>query len=295
MPAILPYELPNGSELLDLNLSGHLDAGDFWWGANSNWRVIAATGLFTMALRTSDIANNGANGSSWGSDWVDVKAVTMTLRSSPQETGLSYMQTVNQARSALTRSSGTSVRTVWWDGLGLMMNARVRASDPQLQTGQTHVDVVLQFTAADGMLYGATQKSVTLGVAGMAYGFDIPMPMPFNINTNIQNGQGICENDGTESAFPTITLYGPAPNPRIINESTGQYIKVPLTLNAGQYVTIDTLNCLIMLNGTSQIVEDPATSWWSLAPNSQTVVQYDSDAFNASASATIAWRDTYAT
>lgn len=294
MPIYLPQ---NASQtLLDMNLAGHLDDAGFAWGQGTNWRVQTATGLFTMALRTNDIQRGAADGSSWGNDYLDVKACLMTIRANPKESGLSYMTLVNEARTGLTRTKGTTGRNIWWDGLGLMMIGRVRASDIQLQTGQTYIDVALQFTAADGLLYEATLNSATMSALGGSNGgFNVSMNVPLNFSLSATPSSVVCYNNGTENAYPTITLNGPAVNPAITNLTTGQTIKVPISLIAGQYVNIttgpDTPTILFM--GSSIVIEDPTTSWWTLPPG-ESIIQYSSDSYDASASAQIQWRGTSA-
>lgn len=282
------------SGLLDLDLRGHLDDQGFAWGSGTPWRVVDFKGLFAMALRTNDIPNSGADGSSWGTDWLDVKSCQMTLRADPLSSGLSYMTLVNQARQGLTRTQGLGSRYVWWDGLGLMMLGRVRASEPQVQPGQTHVDVAVQFTAADGLLYGSQLKTVSIGLqGGTPHGMNFPVNMPMNFAFSLAALTAAVDNAGTENAYPLIRLNGPAINPRITNLTTGETISVTFPLGAGDYLEIDPKGYTIMFNGVSPLVEDPSTVWWNLPPG-ESQIQFDADSYDATASAVIEWRDTTA-
>lgn len=299
MPIVLPpssYTPPTQEVTSDVDLSGYMDgpAGRFYWGAGTYWRVTAHTGLFTMALRTGDQAISGFNGSAFGRDFLDEKTVQMTLTGTVVDSGLSIMTMVNQARQAFYRSDGDTARDVYWSGLGYMQIARVRAADFQFQPGQQHIVIPVQFTSADGYLYGINPQNIYLSTPmNFSGGGAIPAGIPYKIVEGGDASNGAATNNGTEYAYPTIVITGKAVNPYIQNLSTGGVIKFDGTLGITDYITIDTYSETITLNGISSRVEDPATQWWNLPPLSTSTLRFGADSFDVNATCSVQWRDTY--
>lgn len=56
----------------------------------------------------------------------------------------------------------------------------------------------------------------------------------------IQRDERVMDNDGDSPAPLFIEFHGPAVNPRIINNTTGEFFKVNQTLNEGEVMEIDT-------------------------------------------------------
>lgn len=280
--------------LSDVDLSGYLDGpGGFSWGAGSYWRVTAHTGIFTMALRTGDQAISGFNGSAFGRDYLDEKSVLMTLTGTIVDSGISLMTMVNSARAAFYRSDGDTARSVYWSGLGYMQIARIRAADFQFQPGQQHIVIPVQITSADGYLYGINPKAITLTTPqNFSGGGHIPAAIPYAIVAGGDASNANAVNDGTEFAYPTITIFGAAVNPYVQNLSTGGSIKFNGTLSDTDYITIDTYSETIVLNGIASRVEDPSTQWWNLPPGTS-ILRFGADSYDNNANCTIEWRDTY--
>jgi Phage tail protein len=68
--------------------------------------------------------------------------------------------------------------------------------------------------------------------------FSFPFEGEFQMG--IQRDQRIIVNDGDSPAPVYIEFYGPATNPIITNNTTGEYIKVNQTLGENEYLRIDT-------------------------------------------------------
>lgn len=65
-------------------------------------------------------------------------------------------------------------------------------------------------------------------------------PFEGEFEMGLQRDERIIVNDGDAPAPLHIEFYGPAVNPVITNETTGEFIKVNRTLNEGEFMRIDT-------------------------------------------------------
>ena len=105
---------------------------------------------------------------------------------------------------------------------------------------------------------------------------------------------------GTARARPTITIAGPAENPRIENHTTGTYIEMDYNIALGETVIIDTL-ALTVENGSGvnllpYTTGDLATFGLEPAPQAPDRVNSLSCSFSGatlSSAATLTWRNRY--
>lgn len=97
-------------------------------------------------------------------------------------------------------------------------------------------------------------------------------------------------NQGTVTAYPTITLTGPVISPVITNATTGQTIQLSLTLLTGDTLVIDTRERTITQGGSTNKIGSLATgsTFWGLAPG-ENLITYSANQYDTS-TATIYFR-----
>lgn len=135
--------------------------------------------------------------------------------------------------------------------------------------------MAVQLRAPDPIWYDPAGASVALlgGSSTGASGFGIPMAVPW-----VQATQTLIDRTftiaypGTWAEYPIITVYGPATNVTITNETTGDVLDFPsLVLTAGQYVQVDLrygYKTVVDQAGASQIAKlssDSDLATWRLA------------------------------
>lgn len=108
------------------------------------------------------------------------------------------------------------------------------------------------------------------------------------------DGQGIpiATNNGTETVYPIITITGATTNPVIGNLTTGESIKVPLSLTEDDVFEIDMNDETLKLNGSNMNNTIVDAAWWGLLPGLNQL-QYTSNSDNDTASVVMTWRDRY--
>lgn len=111
------------------------------------------------------------------------------------------------------------------------------------------------------------------------------------------SGRLTAVNDGASPAYPVLRIDGPVANPSIEQVSTGGSITIDATIQAGEYLVIDTRTRAVLLMGTS-----PRRSWvrggsqWPLLMPGSNTIAYRGSALpgapGQSSLLTVTWRDT---
>jgi hypothetical protein len=102
----------------------------------------------------------------------------------------------------------------------------------------------------------------------------------------------IAQNNGTTVVYPTIYIYGAAQNPVITNRTTGEQIKVNVTLGASDVIEINTELKSTMLNGGNiNALVEPGSVYFGLVPGNNDI-SYSSD---TNGYINIVWYDKYRT
>lgn len=157
--------------------------------------------------------------------------------------------------------------------------------------GATGAQFNTEFEAAFPFLVSQAQNSQNINLSTGGGGKVPPdtMPMPLagdsgGVATIINNGNGIF--------YPTIRFTGPVTNPQIKNETTGKYIRLTLTLVAGQYVDIDFKRKTVTDNFGTNKYSTKTGDWWFLQPGNN-VLRFTADTYDPSSLVTINYRDSY--
>jgi hypothetical protein len=187
--------------------------------------------------------------------------------------------------------------------------AWVRRSGKATETYPTLTDVTwtIGLVAPDPRKYATVQRSLplTLLPSGGGGGMVTPFTVPFTLHSSPPPGGGYAFNGGSFLSPPVVVLTGPASGPTITNASTGQTVSwSSLTLNTGDVFAIDFLNRQGYINPTTVSTSpgfpsvggtywpsDLTSSWWQLAPGSNTL-QYGGS-IGSGSTATAYWHDSY--
>lgn len=103
------------------------------------------------------------------------------------------------------------------------------------------------------------------------------------------------DNTGDVDCPVTIVFYGPADNPKIINNTTGQYIRLVKTVAAGEAVQVTTEfgNKTVTIDGVNAMQYlDLSSTFFQLQPGTNQL-EFIEDGTNSGSSATIAYRLQY--
>jgi hypothetical protein len=204
-------------------------------------------------------------------------AVAMDLTLTP---GVATLIGLRDALRAFCHPASRPFLVVEEDG----RQRRIRLRADQLAaplTDPLHQRVQVSWRAPDGVMESlaeqiGTSGAVTAGEGGRSY----PRSYPLSYAASSPVGAVTVTNDGTVPVRPVLRLYGPATDPRVENQSTGErLIFTGLTLLAGDWLEIDCCEKTARLNGlVSQSrlsrLDFPNSTYLRLLPGMNTVRYY---------------------
>jgi hypothetical protein len=137
--------------------------------------------------------------------------------------------------------------------------------------GPLAFDYTIVVTAPDPLKYGdATFSSVGLRSTAAGTGLVYPLAYPRNYGTPAGQTPGSLglSNVGTAAYWPRLRIDGPAPNPVVTLNETGDWIRYNGTLAAGQWLDIDLQNRRVLLNGSVSVRQNLTVSgsWLAVPP-----------------------------
>lgn len=149
----------------------------------------------------------------------------------------------------------------------------------------------LQLEAMDYILESQTISTVNSFLpqsGGVVYA--VTYPIHFGASSG---GSVTAANLGNAPAFPVVAIYGPMINPVIVNDATGESVRLNLTLVAGDVVSIAMKQRIIVqgmaTNKMGNLVQ--GSKFWSVLPGNN-ALRLSADAYD-SGHATFSWRNSY--
>jgi hypothetical protein len=248
-------------------------------GAGTPYLIMGVTGLGQPDVRSSDLDKSTEDGSYYGVDTYQARTIGITL--SIKGTSAVDALAKVKALSAAWQLNGATVQPLVVQlpgGVPLTSNGRPRRYDDgdlaKLKTGL--VEVTLEYYAADPILYsGANSAQATF--AAVLPGRTYPATFPRSYGGG-SSGTVTVANSGDYAVKPLVSIYGPATNPFVSNDTTGKRVTLSIVLASTDRLDIDMAAKTVMLNGTasrrSSVVGIP--QWWSITPGSNTL-RYGAD------------------
>lgn len=186
----------------------------------------------------------------------------------------------------------------WSPSEGVPVRVRFRQQQPtRITERRPKAFLVAGVCESSGIeAQGLTVETVTPG--DEPAGEFLMFPTAFPLGGNGAAPTGVIANTlGRSTAWPTVRVHGPCTNPTITNATTGQKIALECTLNAGEFLELDTRpgRRSVLLNGTANrysAVDFPNTSWWGLVPG-QNEIRLGLASFGAGCRMDVEWRDTW--
>lgn len=140
------------------------------------------------------------------------------------------------------------------------------------------VSLTSEWVSPEGAIYDGTIATATATLTNPTSG------LTFNATPNFVFGSSTggtitLNNTGNYQTPPYFTITGPCMNPAIVNNTTGQKLKLNMALGASDTVGIDMQAGSVVLNGTANRnnMVDPASSFFYLPPGSTSLTFTSTD------------------
>lgn len=261
------------------------DADDVEWWVSTEEGWSSSPGL------RSDIADlPGADGGNDAASLYSARQITLS--------GTAIATTVAAAAAARLAFASTLEAnrggTLSCTENGLTLSALVRLTGPVRLSpaGANAFEFQLQLTAPDPRKYApAVEQSVGLPLAAAGLVFPVAFPANFGATSG---GSIALTNVGTVKSWPVLRIAGPVVNPRITNPVTGDSLRLAMSLDAGQYVDIDTAARTVLLMGSAsrRALVSVVGEWLPVAPGA-CALAFAADTYDAGALLTVAARSAW--
>lgn len=138
-------------------------------------------------------------------------------------------------------------------------------------------DAYLEFACGDPLIYDHDLQSEAITIAGGS-----------------SSQSETITNFGTFGSKPTLSITGPATNPRIANAGDGnKSIKLDVVLSGTDTVVIDTYRKTVKLNGIDRFdLVRADNQWWEVLPGAQSVT-YNRTGSTGSSTCTVSFRNAW--
>jgi Phage tail protein len=110
------------------------------------------------------------------------------------------------------------------------------------------INIASEWACPDGLLYDVTVATGTCGLPNPVAGFVFPAVFPAVFGSST-GGSFSLTNAGSYPANPLFVISGPCTRPTIYNLTTGQQIRLNITLGVGDTLMIDVQSGVVTLNG----------------------------------------------
>ncbi len=153
----------------------------------------------------------------------------------------------------------------------------------------------LPLVAPDPRKYDVAEQNAPVGLldtSGM--GFSWPLTFPINFGSAGTGGDVNVTNTGNADTWPVLILTGPALNPVVRNNTTGERLTFSIDLPAGSFLEVDAAERTVLLDGTAnrRTALSSGSSWPRIAPGPNTF-QFRASTYSALASLVVRFRSAW--
>jgi hypothetical protein len=228
--------------------------------------VTGVSGMDTAPQRTTTDEHQGQDGTYIDSSYMSMRTIVVTANlytdpSDPDELldRLRFDYNSDVVRPFYQLTPGRPVRYVMASGGGCQYDI-----DTNRRIGMTPIQLTV--LAGDPYIYDYPAQQ---GQISLATPSDLGIPFDIAFNTGFggsldTEGFGVF-NNGTHTAYPTFTLYGPLVNP-VIRNGNGQTMSFSITLGPTDFLEVDCHYKTVKLNGTASRRSTLAGLYWHSVP-----------------------------
>jgi hypothetical protein len=276
---------------------GNIQWGDLTFGPGTPYTVTQVVGLDDLpAIRAEDVERPGQHGDYSGPDYTGPRVIQLGLGirgDSPDD-----LRGLTLALRAATQPQQQPAALTFVDqGVLVWAKVRKRSLPYDAEYLWSIGDAALELYCADPHLYGLVEQSASTTTYSPSAGRTYPLTYPRSYGSAGTSGRLTAVNGGAAPAYPVLRIDGPVASPAIEQVTTGGILQLDATLQAGEYLLIDTSSRAVLLMGSS-----PRRSWvragsvWPLLQPGPNEIAYRGSALSGGSGQesllTVTWRDT---
>jgi hypothetical protein len=272
--------------------------GFVFGGGNSAFQILNVDGLDALpAIRNQDDNRGYQDGMFTGRDFLSGRSIIMQIQVLTGSYGSLQAALQDFYANIIPQQQGTGVLQFQIPGRSLQrVDARVRRRSAPINPDYTYGKALvnIEFFCPSPLYFDDTLKSTDL------YNGTTIQGRTYNRVYNLVYGSGsqgnnLITNNGYATAYPLITITGPANVPTVQDITTGQFLKINYNLVISDTLVIDTNLRTVTINGVNRrALLDNSSSWFNAPPGTSFYT------FTATAGSTgtgtscvVTWRNAY--
>lgn len=258
--------------------------------------VTQVSGLDSAPIRVNTDEHQGMDGTYIDSRFMSSRTIVITgdlyTDINDPETILNQLKTdygaSNQVKPFYFQIPGQSMKFVNCQGGGIKYD-----HDTNRSIGKT-AGVQLTLLVGDPYIYDYPGQLASIAIPTTGAGIGMSFNMAFNMGFGgaITGNAATVQNNGTHTAYPVITLFGPLVNPVLVDSYNGITMPFSISLSAGDTLVIDCRNKSVVLNNVvSRRSALAGLRWFSVPAGASDSVSFYAD--SGAGSATVSLYNTY--
>lgn len=276
---------------------GRLQWGDLVMGPGTGYHVQAISGIDDLPdVRNSDVAKSDAHGDYTGPDYVGPRVVQLSLNLIADDPDTLRQMILDLRRATQPGRQPDDLQLLDW---GVSVSGKVRKRSVPYDAEQLWRtgSAAIEWYCADPYIYGLTQQSAATTAYSPSAGRTYPRTYPVSYGAAGSSGTITATNDGDSPAYPVLRLDGPVATPSIEQPDTGALLILDATINAGDFILIDTRTRAVLFDGTTPRRDfvRAGSTWPLLLPGDNQITYRGSALAGAPGQTsllTVTWRDT---
>lgn len=276
---------------------GTVQWGDLLMGPGTGYSISSLSGVDDMPeVRNSDVAKSDAHGDYTGPDYTGPRTVQLGLTLLADSPDRLREMTLALRRATQPGTMPADLQFLDW-GISVAAKVRRRAIPYDAENLWSSGTAALEFYCADPYLYGLDEQSESTTAYSPSAGRTYPRTYPLSYGSAGASGQINARNEGDAPAYPLLRLDGPVANPSVEQPGIGALLVLDTTLQAGDYLVIDTRSRAVLFQGST-----PRRSWvragstWPILQPGDNQLVYRGSALpgapGQTSLLTVTWRDT---
>jgi hypothetical protein len=276
---------------------GRIQWGDLLMGPGTGYSISSIDGIDDLPeVRNQDVAKSDAHGDYTGPDYTGPRTVQLGLTLIADTPDQLRQMILDLRRATQPGTLPADLQLLDW-GISVTGKVRKRSVPYDAAYLWRTGTAAIEWYCADPYLYGADEQSASTTAYSPSAGRTYPRTHPVTYGSTGSSGTITATNSGDATAYPVLRLDGPVANPTVEQTTTGALLVLDTTLQAGDYLILDTRSRAVLYQGTS-----PRRSWVRAGSTWPTVEPGDNQFVYRGAALpgapgqtsllTVTWRDT---
>lgn len=278
-------------------------------GGDSVYQILTLDGLEDLPVIRNQDDNRGYQDGMWtGRDFLSGRTLVFTMIILG-DSNHSMQENLNALQAALVpQQQGTGLLQFQLPGDDLQrINARVRRRAITIDTSYSSgmATATYEFFCPDPRYYDDQLKTTDLinasTTAGRTYNrvytaTQTPNANPFETGMGYGGGStaaNLITNDGWTTTYPTITIQGPAINPKVTDVTNGAFLLIDSAIGTEDTLVLNTDLRTVTLNGVNRRALLNNSSTWFAAPPGTSYYIYTATGTDGNSTCVVSWRNAY--